>query len=409
MPNVIVDIGVNATKLTAGLAALGGNVRSWASKLTTIPVFGTALAGAVGSVASTGALIHGVEGVIQKGAELNRLSRMTDMPVSELFQVQKGLSAIGADADAAAQMIYRLQKAMGGINEEGDPTKDVFERIGLDLRKLKQMSAAEQFRTVLQHLGTLPREEAAATSGKLFGRGAGLGALNLARNWEAFDDAYRAAASLAAIYQDQAAAMETTQRSAKKLSNIFQGFFLGITEGIMPVMEQAAGGVAGGTKLANKLGYALSHGYFTALDAAFTYVPHLALERKIAAKMLGLLPSPPTPGVIVTSTRNIGPHEAFPELFPEEDEDETKPARPVRTPFHRDAGVGWESAGARYAIFSGGLDHARETAQNTARMVQSLDAINRRAAERQMASRDFFLDDARRRGWDDEMNRLLGF
>src|SRR5436190_12708326 len=126
-------------QFTLGLAT--GNFVSNAGKAAgAIKGLVVAAAGFAGLSSATG----GIFAAFEKGAGLEHLHKRTGEAVGDLYKIQKGLKAVGLDGDAAGTLIYQLNKSLGGFNELGEPTKDVFAAIGTSVESLKQMQAPEK-------------------------------------------------------------------------------------------------------------------------------------------------------------------------------------------------------------------------------------------------------------------------
>ena len=87
-------------------------------------------------------VMEGVWGQIEKGAALNDLSKRTGETVGTLFQLQKGFVAAGLGADAVGGAIFMLNKSLGGVNEMGEKTEDIFHKAGLSVADLKKAGGA---------------------------------------------------------------------------------------------------------------------------------------------------------------------------------------------------------------------------------------------------------------------------
>jgi len=71
-----------------------------------------------------------VMGKIRAGAELEHLSKRTRESVGSLFELERGFAAAGLSADDVGPAIFMLRRSLGGTNEMGEKTADVFKRSG---------------------------------------------------------------------------------------------------------------------------------------------------------------------------------------------------------------------------------------------------------------------------------------
>src|SRR5689334_7265376 len=71
-------------------------------------------------------VFSGIAGVAAKGFDLKKLSAASGQSVHDLVILQKAFEETGVGAESVGQSIYMLQKALGGVNEQGQPTKQIF-------------------------------------------------------------------------------------------------------------------------------------------------------------------------------------------------------------------------------------------------------------------------------------------
>lgn len=202
-----------------------------------IPVVGTAVGGLVGSIASASSVIENTFGAISKGSELNALHKRTGETVTDLYAMEKGFKAVHLPADNLGNLIFHLQKALGGFNEMGEPTKDIFAGIGLSVDDLKTKRAPEQLEMISAALAKLNKEEAATAAGKIFGRGGAADALQIARSGSAFSDAMRASAESGALFARNAEVFERIELSIGRVKSKFNTVFANLAEGAAPGIQ----------------------------------------------------------------------------------------------------------------------------------------------------------------------------
>src|SRR5690349_13472978 len=65
----------------------------------------------IGGIISFGAITEGVMKVIDKGTELEHLSKRTGQTVEDLYALQKGFKAAGLSADDVSPTLFLMQKA----------------------------------------------------------------------------------------------------------------------------------------------------------------------------------------------------------------------------------------------------------------------------------------------------------
>lgn len=107
---------------------------------------GTAVAGALGAIAGVGGVVSGVLKEIGEGGRMFDLGGKLRESVSGLFALEFALDQVGEASSSAGPLVTQINKALGGFNEMGEPTKDVFKAIGLSADTLKKMDAAKRFK-----------------------------------------------------------------------------------------------------------------------------------------------------------------------------------------------------------------------------------------------------------------------
>jgi hypothetical protein len=215
--------------------ALGGVIRSGLG----LPGIGAALAAPIAAFASLHGFVDGVFSAIEKGSALQDLSKRTGESVRDLFLLQKGFINVGLSAEAVGPLLFRMQKALGGVNEFGEPTKDIFAKLGLSTEDLKKKSAPAALADISKALAGLSRADASVAGGKIFGRGGAADILQLARSSEEFTDALAKAGPVAEIFARNAERFDKVSKSLIELKAKAQGFFVGVAEGLAPAIQGA--------------------------------------------------------------------------------------------------------------------------------------------------------------------------
>ena len=197
---------------------------------------GNALKGFIGSVIGVGAITEGVFSAIEKGAALEHLSKRTTTAVGDLFQLQKGFKAAGVDSDSLGNTLFQMQKALGGVNEQGEDTKSIFYRMGLSVDDLKKMNAPEQINAILKSLDSLGTSEAAKAASSIFGRMNAQNIVQLTNSSEEFGAAMKAAANDAKNWERIAPLFEKVEKAMGKIKSIGSNLFAGVAEGFAPLL-----------------------------------------------------------------------------------------------------------------------------------------------------------------------------
>ena len=156
MPSIL-NIALQTTGAAAVLNSLGG-------------VTG-ALMGLGGAAISASAAIAGIKGALDIGGELSDLSARTGQTTRDLVILRRAFDNSGIGAANTAPMISLLQKAISGVNEQGDKTEAVFKRLGISADALKDMPAIEAMRSLTGAFESIKDpSERATIAMNLFGR-----------------------------------------------------------------------------------------------------------------------------------------------------------------------------------------------------------------------------------------------
>ena len=117
------------------------------------------------------------EGILKVGQladALEELSARTGVSTGDLLVLRKAFEDAGIGADAVGPMMNRLQKALAGVNEEGQPTSEALAKLGLSVSSLSTMSGVQQIAAVQDAIMKLPTPAAqAAAAMEIFGRAGG--------------------------------------------------------------------------------------------------------------------------------------------------------------------------------------------------------------------------------------------
>ena len=118
------------------------------------------VAAAVGSVAVAAIgfekFKHGVESAFEMGHALEHVAEATDETVAHIAVFQQALKDTGGSADQAEGYLFRFEKALSGVNEEGQSTDAVFKAMGLNMESLRSkmpLEALEEFRKSYAQFG----------------------------------------------------------------------------------------------------------------------------------------------------------------------------------------------------------------------------------------------------------------
>lgn len=224
---------------TMGLANGGfmgplGGATAGMSKMLGI---GTALAGALGTLTGLGAGFAGVMSEINQGGRLFDLSKRSATGVRDLATLEHAFNDVGVGAGSVAPILAQLQKSLGGVNEQGEPTNETFKALGLSIEQLKAMQGPEQIQAIGTALAKLGKEDAMAAAAKIVSRGSAGDLLQIARSADDFGNALAKAAPQAAILARNAAAFDKIGDTLGEIKLQSRGLFAGIAEGAAPGIQ----------------------------------------------------------------------------------------------------------------------------------------------------------------------------
>lgn len=175
----------------------------------------------------------GITSAIELGDSMKNLSARTGASIPFLVDMQKLFKNSGISADYAGNAMLNMQRALSGINADGEPTNDMFRRLNLNVEDLMQMSPENAFKaigTAIAGLGTESEKTAAAFA--IFGRqGGGLKAV--------FKDP--AFATLGTNLSNLGVSLEKNADNFSKISaklrdsgSFFRGFFVEMAGAVAP-------------------------------------------------------------------------------------------------------------------------------------------------------------------------------
>jgi len=229
-------LGLNGNPLTAGLNAAQQAVGRFKSAVGSLMSPLAAVGVSFAAFKSAEGFAESLKGVFDAGRELKTMSAMTGQSVGDLVVLRKAFTDVGLAPDSLTHNLIMLQKSLGGVNEEGQPTAHIFNQLGLSMTALQKMSATEQFAKISTAINKLPNPaQRAAAAMQMFGR-SGAEMLALFSNSDAIKQAQGAMGSYAGIMQRNAALFAQISQSLGSLSGKMKGFFVGFADQIGPVL-----------------------------------------------------------------------------------------------------------------------------------------------------------------------------
>ena len=239
--------------------AANGSLDTMRSRLTECMTSGSALGSALGTLASGAIaglagkaleLVHSVveigkgmaEGVVHISSyadKMGELGMRTGQAASESVVMTQAFRNIGLEAGNVGGAINMLQMALTGLNDEGLPTKGVFDDLGLSLEALKDMSPINALQAISEKIAGL---ESAADKTRalrdLFGR-SGPTLLPLLGDNKAFSTAREQVGQLAGTIGRNVDELGKFADAWESLDVKKMQFFAGLAEGLAGSLSQA--------------------------------------------------------------------------------------------------------------------------------------------------------------------------
>jgi len=229
----------------------GSELLGMAEKLPVVGSVMRSLNGAVGlastafvglgvAAGATMATLRGVIGVASFAGRMNDLGAQTGQSAREVVILDQAFRNAGLGSEAVGQSLNLLQKALTGVNEEGQPTAGVFERLGLSISDLKSMSASEALAAISAKISGMktPADQTRAAM-EMFGRSGGR-MLALLKDSAAFDTAKTMVGGLADSIGASVEELDKFSDSIESLDTKKLQFFAGFASGLSGDLGNAA-------------------------------------------------------------------------------------------------------------------------------------------------------------------------
>ncbi|HEV7405155.1 MAG TPA: hypothetical protein VGO11_19585 [Chthoniobacteraceae bacterium] len=108
---------------------------------------------------------------LEMGSAFQNLSAQTGQSVGDLVLLKQAFVNAGLGGEAVGTSLALLGRALTGLNERGEPTKQAFDKLGLSVEALKSMTAVEQITTLQGAFTALPNPaDRSRAAMDLFGR-----------------------------------------------------------------------------------------------------------------------------------------------------------------------------------------------------------------------------------------------
>jgi hypothetical protein len=113
----------------------------------------------------------GITSAIEMGDEMKNLAGRTGASIPFLYDLQKLLKNSGVSSMSGAVALQNMQRALTGVNADGEPTNDMLARLKLNVDDLMKMTPEQQFMIIGKAISSLSTSaEQTAASFSIFGR-----------------------------------------------------------------------------------------------------------------------------------------------------------------------------------------------------------------------------------------------
>lgn len=242
MPNVLeYTMGLQTAGFTGPLRHAESSVRSATSGIGSALGKLGAVAGVLGlgfgAFKSIEGAVGAIKNVFDTGKELQALHNQTGQSIQDLVVLRKAFEEVGIGAEGVPHILTMMQVALGGVNEQGEPTKKIFEQLGLNIDNLKGKNAVDQLDMIGKAISGLSDQESkAAATRAIFGRG-GAGVMSLFGDPAAIQRARENTAEQGKLYERMAPTATRLVNAFAGLRTKIEGVFVGLAEQIAPDLE----------------------------------------------------------------------------------------------------------------------------------------------------------------------------
>jgi len=203
---------------------------------------GAGLAVGIGAVKAVFAGITSTIGsftdALDMGGRLSDTASRTGMLAGEVLLLERAFENTGLSADNVAGTINKMQKALAGVNEEGEPTNKTFAQLGLNMSVLKTLSPDEQFKAIATAISDIPDPaERAAAAMSIFGKSGGA-LLPLFRDFSGtMSDAKGQLGGMVDVMNNNASTFDAVSDKIKVIQGKFTEFAAGILSVVVPALD----------------------------------------------------------------------------------------------------------------------------------------------------------------------------
>jgi len=191
-----------------------------------------------GAQAAFAAVTTGVKSALDAGGKLTDAMARTGAKGQGLVIMGQMFKNAGLEAENVAPALNKMQKALAGVNEDGEPTSDAFQKLGLSIGELSLMDPVAAFQKLGTAIAGIPdpakRAEAAIS---IFGKSGG-GLLAVMTDSGAWSTAEKQVGSLADTLTNSASQMDAASDGIDGLDNKMKQLYASLAVQLLPTIEK---------------------------------------------------------------------------------------------------------------------------------------------------------------------------
>ena len=175
---------------------------------------------------------------IEAGSRLNDEMAATGASGAGLVVLRRALENAGLAGDRTGYVISRLNRALGGMNEDGEPTNRTIEALGLSMEDLRAADPVDALQSVSAALANIqsPADRATAAM-QIFGR-SGADMLALFTDAASFDKARQQLGALPETLAAQAQTLDNAQNALRGLRENSLQLGAAMASALTPTIER---------------------------------------------------------------------------------------------------------------------------------------------------------------------------
>lgn len=203
--------------------------------------FQTGMGKAVQGVQSFVGIIQGLSGKMQGafdiGGSLSDTSSILGESAGNVMILQRAFENAGLGAEAMEGSLLKMRKELASTDNFGKASNKTFEKLGLNVEKIKELKGEQQIQSIAAAIMGLPNaSDKAAASMEIFGKGGGR-MLALFADGSGFDQARQQLGGLADLMTRNAPAFDMISDRIGSIKKKSMGLWAGFAEGMLPAAD----------------------------------------------------------------------------------------------------------------------------------------------------------------------------